>query len=150
MTSVHILGLLSIQKISAWNLKADTVNLTLTVPGTPSGGPEAVYYLVSDDGGSYRILNATLRDASAGTMTFVVSPKADSGLFTLVEAGASAPMATAEPMPTAAAPRIAEMSVSSASLLPAIDPVQFAGILGAAVVLFGAALFMIYSATRRN
>lgn len=148
MDDVRVLGLLSIRKSGTpLSAKADSIKLTIAVPGLPSNDTSAVYYLVNFDGAAYRIQNITLQKSEFEKMTFVVSPGADSGLFTLVEAAA----VPAIPSPTAIVnlSNIVQDTSSEKSLaLPEIGLTQFFAILGAAIIVFSLMLFVVYRVTK--
>jgi hypothetical protein len=151
MSDVKSLGLLSIKKGgTSWGPKAETVKLTIDVPGVPATDAGVVYYLVHFDGSVYRIQNATLQKSEAGRMTFVVSPGTDSGLFTLVEAGGVIVTATPTPTPVANLTVAVEDTKTQKSLtIPEVSVYQFFAILGAAAVICAMALFFVYRYSKR-
>ena len=86
MNGATVLGVVNITRYggSGWNLKLNTLKLMFSVPGTPGTDPNITYYLVRYDGASYYTQEVSLKDSSAGTLTFEMTPPSDSGLFTLV------------------------------------------------------------------
>lgn len=65
-----------------WPVKAGTLTMTFTVPGTmlDGAGTGAMYYLVRYDGTCYQLVNAELA-GSGPSATFQASPTDDSGTF---------------------------------------------------------------------
>jgi len=101
MDGATVLGVVNITRYggNGWNLKLDTLKLTFSVPGTPGTGPNTTYYLIRYDGTSYDTQKVSLKDSSAGTLTFEATPSSDTGLFTLVMSQPFIPTPTATPTP---------------------------------------------------
>lgn len=101
MDSATVLGVVNITRNggSGWDLELNTLKLTFSVPGTPGADSNATYYLVRFDGANYVTQTVTLKDSSAGMLTFEMAPSGKSGLFTLVIAQPFSPTPTPTPTP---------------------------------------------------
>jgi hypothetical protein len=104
MSGATALGVVNITRPSGtgWNLKLATLKLTFSVPGTPGADANSTYYLVRYDGTGYNTQKVSLKDSSAGILTFEMTPSSDTGLFTLVMAQTLSPTPTPTATPTPA------------------------------------------------
>ncbi len=145
MNGITVLGAVNITRHggSGWNLKLDTMKLTLILPGTPGADSNTTYYLVRYDGTNYVTQKVTLKDSSAGMLTFEVTPSADSGLFTLVMAQPLSPTPTPTPTPTPV-PTTTPTPTPEPSIITPTGIGIMVAMFAVGAIMGGALIFMVF------
>ena len=145
MNGATVLGLVNITRPggSGWNIKLSTLKITFSVPGTPGTDPNATYYLIRYDGTSYVTQNVTLKDSSAGIMTFEMAPSGDSGLFTLVIAQPFRPTPTPTVTPTPVPTSIPTPTPEPSTVTPAWIGILVA-IFAVGAIAGGSIIFLVF------
>jgi hypothetical protein len=122
MNDVDTLAVVSInvQSKMGWPVKSGTQKLTFDIPLSKldKAGTYAYFYLVLFDGKGYHIVTPELINRN-GSATFVASPGADSGTFTLLMAHDPEPVIVPCPTP-----------ITNASAKPTANPDNPFGLMG--------------------